>query len=86
MVADRPNVRDGKYHSDNARVVALSTRWYNNGKRCLDHITIECNGRSVQAKVVDECDSTRGCADDIVDGYKAIWKAIGSSGKQRGLG
>ncbi|XP_061999338.1 uncharacterized protein LOC133716678 [Rosa rugosa] len=46
-------------------------RWYNNGKRCSHYITIYGNGKSVKAKVVDECDSTRGCDDDIVDASKA---------------
>nr|GEZ15932.1 putative RlpA-like double-psi beta-barrel domain-containing protein [Tanacetum cinerariifolium] len=33
-------------------------------------------GENVQAKVVDECDSTRGCKDDIVDASAAVWKAL----------
>ncbi|PRQ58006.1 putative rlpA-like protein, double-psi beta-barrel [Rosa chinensis] len=46
---------DGRYHSDSTPVVALSTGWFNNSKRCLYYITIHANGRSVKAKVVDEC-------------------------------
>ncbi|PRQ57915.1 putative rlpA-like protein, double-psi beta-barrel [Rosa chinensis] len=72
-----PSECDGKYHSDNTLIVALSTRWYNNGKRCSNYITIYGKGKSVRAKVVDECDSTRGCDDDIVDASKAVWKALG---------
>lgn len=85
---------DEKFHSDNTKVVALSTGWYNNGKRCLKFITIYGNGRSVQAKVVDQCDSTMGCDDehayqppcrnDIVDGSHAVWEALGVPRKDRG--
>ncbi|CAN4111624.1 unnamed protein product [Withania somnifera] len=55
--------------------------------RCLNYITISANGRSVKAKVVDECDSTMGCDDEhdyrppcpnnIVDASKAVWEALG---------
>ncbi|KAK3001643.1 hypothetical protein RJ639_020742, partial [Escallonia herrerae] len=68
-------------------VIALSTGWFNNRSRCLDFITIFGNGRSVRAKVVDECDSTMGCDSDhdfqppcpnnIVDASRAVWKALG---------
>ncbi|KAL6124220.1 hypothetical protein ACLB2K_076735 [Fragaria x ananassa] len=78
---------DNKFHSDNTSVVALSTGWFNNRKRCLHYITIYGNGRSVKAKVVDECDSTRGCdaehdfqppcPHNVVDASKAVWKALG---------
>ncbi|KAL6130910.1 hypothetical protein ACLB2K_069288 [Fragaria x ananassa] len=82
-----PSECDGKFHSDNNPVVALSTGWFNNRKRCSHYITIHGNGRSVKAKVVDECDSTMGCDPDhdyqppcphnIVDASKAVWKALG---------
>ncbi|KAF5464239.1 hypothetical protein F2P56_014331 [Juglans regia] len=82
-----PSECDNKYHSNNTPVVALSTGWFNNKKRCLNYITIHANGRSVKAKVVDECDSTTGCdaehayqppcPNNIVDGSKAVWKALG---------
>lgn len=82
-----PSECDNKYHSDNTPVVALSTGWFNNESRCLKHITIHGNGRSVKAMVVDECDSTMGCDADhdyqppcrsnIVDASKAVWKALG---------
>ncbi|KAH7515000.1 hypothetical protein FEM48_Zijuj11G0149900 [Ziziphus jujuba var. spinosa] len=81
-----PSECDKKYHSDNTPVVALSTGWFNNMKRCLQNITISGNGRSVNAMVVDECDSTMGCDADhdyqppcpnnIVDASKAVWKAL----------
>nr|GLL25277.1 uncharacterized protein LOC109171587 [Ipomoea trifida] len=72
-----PSECDGHFHSDDTLIVALSTRWYNHGDRCHRHITIHGNGRSVRAKVVDECDSNRGCRSNIVDGSKAVWKALG---------
>ncbi|XP_040996991.1 kiwellin-1-like [Juglans microcarpa x Juglans regia] len=82
-----PSECDNKYHSDDTPVVALSTGWFNNKQRCLNYITIYGNGRSVKAKVVDECDSTMGCDADhdyqppcpnnIVDASKAVWKALG---------
>ncbi|KAI7724626.1 hypothetical protein M8C21_024965 [Ambrosia artemisiifolia] len=78
---------DGQFHSDNTPVVALSTGWYKRGSRCNKFITIYGNGRSVRAKVVDECDSTMGCDEEhayqppcpnnIVDASKAVWKALG---------
>ncbi|KAG9452636.1 hypothetical protein H6P81_005540 [Aristolochia fimbriata] len=81
-----PAACDGKYHSDRTPVVALSTGWFNKGKRCHNKIKISANGHSVVAKVVDECDSTMGCDSDhdfqppcpnnIVDASKAVWKAL----------
>lgn len=82
-----PSECDKKYHSDDTPVVALSTGWFNNKKRCLNFININGNGKSVKAMVVDECDSTMGCdaehdyqppcPNNIVDASKAVWKALG---------
>ncbi|XP_015167201.1 putative ripening-related protein 1 isoform X2 [Solanum tuberosum] len=82
-----PSECDNQYHSDDTPVVALSTGWYSGGDRCLNYITVSANGRSVKAKVVDECDSTMGCDDEhdyqppcpnnIVDASKAVWEALG---------
>ncbi|KAM3280434.1 hypothetical protein ACQJBY_047306 [Aegilops geniculata] len=74
-----PSECDGKYHSNKEMIVALSTRWYGGGRRCLKmiRITSEQNGRTAQAKVVDECDSSNGCKDSIVDASAAVWKALG---------
>lgn len=71
-----PSECDGKYHSDDTPIVALSTRWYNHGQRCFKYININYKDKSVQAMVVDECDSTRGCKDNIVDASKAVWKSL----------
>ncbi|XP_051121128.1 putative ripening-related protein 2 [Andrographis paniculata] len=78
---------DHKYHSDSTPVVALSTGWYNRGRRCLKNITISGNGKSVDAMVVDECVSSIGCNADsdylppcgnnIVGASEAVWKALG---------
>ncbi|KAL2457692.1 kiwellin-1-like [Abeliophyllum distichum] len=89
-----PSECDNKYHSDDTQVVALSTGWFNNEKRCLKNVTIYGNGKSVNAMVVDECDSTMGCDSDhdyqppcsnnIVDASKAVWKALGVPKKNWG--
>ncbi|XP_076935414.1 putative ripening-related protein 1 [Bidens hawaiensis] len=71
-----PSECDEKYHSDSTLIVALSTRWYNHGKRCHKFINIHYKDRHVKAKVVDECDSNRGCKTNIVDASKAVWKAL----------
>ncbi|XP_034221183.1 kiwellin-like [Prunus dulcis] len=83
-----PSYCDGKYHANGERVVALSTGWFDNKSRCLKMIRIRAsNGKSVTAKVVDECDSHAGCdaehagqppcRNDIVDGSAAVWNALG---------
>ncbi|XVE50104.1 hypothetical protein DITRI_Ditri01bG0134700 [Diplodiscus trichospermus] len=89
-----PSECDNQYHSDDELVVALSTGWFDNEKRCLKYINIHGNGRSVRAKVVDECDSTMGCdadhdyqppcANNIVDASKVVWKALGMPKSQWG--
>ncbi|CAA2973480.1 putative ripening-related protein 1 [Olea europaea var. sylvestris] len=92
-----PSECDGKFHSDKTKVVALSTGWLkkNNVKRCNKNIIIHTNGRSVKAKVVDECDSTKGCdsehdfqppcANNIVDASPAVWEALGVPKRDWGL-
>ena len=79
-----PSECDNKFHSDKTLVVALSTVLFNHKKRCLKEITIFGNGRKVNAKVVDECDSRRGCKNNIVDGSAAVWKALGVPKNKRG--
>ncbi|KAJ7981026.1 kiwellin-like [Quillaja saponaria] len=79
---------DEKFHDNTERVVALSTGWYDGGSRCFKMIRITAkNGRSVTAKVVDQCDSVNGCDkehafqkpcdNNIVDGSQAVWDALG---------
>ncbi|XXG48788.1 hypothetical protein AAC387_Pa02g3140 [Persea americana] len=89
-----PSECDDSYHSDKEMVVALSTGWYNGGSRCHKNIRINANGRSVLAKVVDECDSVFGCdsehdnqppcPNNIVDASPAVWKALGITGSRVG--
>ncbi|RLN43144.1 ripening-related protein 3-like [Panicum miliaceum] len=78
----------GTFFGDGERVVALSTGWFGGGSRCGGSVVIRArNGRSVAATVVDECDSLHGCdgehnfeppcANNIVDGSPAVWKALG---------
>ncbi|KAI3701196.1 hypothetical protein L2E82_45845 [Cichorium intybus] len=76
---------DGKFHSDNTPIVALSTPWYNHGKRCFKSINIHYKDRSVKATVVDECDCSRGCDTDIVDASKAVWNALSVPKSEWGL-
>jgi hypothetical protein len=73
--------------------VDSATGLFSNKKRCRHHITINGNGRSVKALVVDHCDSTMGCDDEhgyqppcannIVDASKAVWKALGVNEKDK---
>ena len=82
-----PSECDNAYHSDEEKVVALSTGWFSNMARCGHRIKISANGNSVYAKVVDECDSVHGCDDEhnfeppcdnnIVDASPAVWDALG---------
>ncbi|CAI0384538.1 unnamed protein product [Linum tenue] len=88
---------DNKFHGDGERVVALSSGWFDNRRSCLQRIKITAgNGRSVVAKVVDECDSTEGCDEEhdyqppcpnnVVDASPAVWDALGvPSGEQGDL-
>ncbi|KAM0855548.1 hypothetical protein ACQ4PT_049674 [Festuca glaucescens] len=71
---------DGQYHNDNEMLAALSTtRWYAGGIRCQRMISIRStqNGRTVRARVVDECGRRHGCKDNIVDTSVAVWNALG---------
>ncbi|KAL9381583.1 hypothetical protein Peur_027240 [Populus x canadensis] len=83
-----PSEFDERYHAKTERVVALSTGWYDGGSRCGRMIKITAsNGKSVTAKVVDECDTLHGCdsehgflppcENNIVDGSDAVWEALG---------
>ncbi|WVZ59404.1 hypothetical protein U9M48_009550 [Paspalum notatum var. saurae] len=62
-------------------LAGLSTVWYAGGKRCHKPIRITSTrtGRSVVARVVDECDSSGhgGCKSNVIVTSKAVWKALG---------
>ncbi|CAL5020710.1 unnamed protein product [Urochloa decumbens] len=89
-----PSECDGKYHHNSERIVALSTGWYAKGKRCGKNIRIHAKGRSVLAKVVDECDTLHGCdkphafqppcPHNDVDASQAVWDALGITGDDVG--
>ncbi|GLJ05127.1 hypothetical protein SUGI_0011650 [Cryptomeria japonica] len=78
---------EGKFYSNSEKVVALSTGWFNGRSRCSKMIRISANGKSVVARVVDECDSRNGCdaehgyqppcRNNIVDASVAVWNALG---------
>lgn len=75
-----PSECDGKYHDNKEMLAALSTGWYAGGRRCQRMISIRStqNGRTVLARVVDECDSRHGgCKENIVDTSVAVCKALG---------
>ncbi|XP_039138964.1 putative ripening-related protein 1 [Dioscorea cayenensis subsp. rotundata] len=85
---------DSRFHSDKELVVALSSGWFDDGSRCNKKIRINAKGKSVLAKVVDECDSVNGCDEEhdfqppcrnnIVDASPAVWKALGITGEDVG--
>jgi hypothetical protein len=83
---------DGKFHQNTELIAALSTGWFEGGRRCFEksgkYISITANGRTVDnVKVVDECDSINGCdavhayqppcPNNIVDVSEAVWEALG---------
>ncbi|CAD6213023.1 unnamed protein product [Miscanthus lutarioriparius] len=89
-----PSECDNRFHGDNEKVVALSSGWLrlDGTPRCGKMVRVTAsNGRSVLAKVVDECDSVNGCDDEhnfeppcppnVVDGSPAVWKALGLDDK-----
>ncbi|KAL6883324.1 hypothetical protein ACP4OV_010738 [Aristida adscensionis] len=74
-----PSECDGHFHSDGEMIAALSTPWYAHGRRCHKKIRITSahNGRTVEARVVDECDTGGGCRGNVVDTSRAVWEALG---------
>nr|TKV93201.1 hypothetical protein SEVIR_9G210800v2 [Setaria viridis] len=74
-----PAACDGHFHSNRDMIVALSTGWFAGGRRCHRPIRITSvrTGRSVVARVVDECDSRHGCRNNVVDTSRAVWDALG---------
>ncbi|CAN0916430.1 unnamed protein product [Linum grandiflorum] len=82
-----PSECDERFHENSEAVVALSSGWYDGGSRCGKKIRITAsNGKSVVAKVVDECDSVNGCdkehaglppcKNNIVDGSAQVWRVL----------
>ncbi|WOL07075.1 hypothetical protein Cni_G15811 [Canna indica] len=77
---------DGNFYTDDQMVVSMSTGWYDGGGRCHSNITIDANGRSVSAMVVDECDSVNGCvpdenfqppcANNVIVASPLVWRAL----------
>ncbi|CAN6298972.1 unnamed protein product [Urochloa humidicola] len=77
---------DMRFHSDKELVVLLSSGWLNHGSRCNKMIRVQANGRSVLAKVVDECDSVHGCDEEhdfeppcrnnVFSASPAVWNAL----------
>uniref|UniRef100_A0A0D9XKX4 RlpA-like protein double-psi beta-barrel domain-containing protein n=1 Tax=Leersia perrieri TaxID=77586 RepID=A0A0D9XKX4_9ORYZ len=72
----------GKFHGDGELIAELSTEWFAGGRRCHKRIRIVVTrggggGRAVEATVVDECDTRRGCKSDIMDSSPAVWRALG---------
>lgn len=87
-----PTSCDMRFHRNTELVVALSSGWLRLGgaRRCNRRIRVfagAATGRSVVAKVVDECDSVNGCREEdgfappcrnnAVGGSPAVWKKLG---------
>ncbi|KAI6699659.1 hypothetical protein NL676_013983 [Syzygium grande] len=84
-----PSECDGQYHDNLELIIALSTGWSDNKSRCgkMIQITSIKTGRSMTARVVDQCDSVYGCNEsrayqplcpnNVVDGSDAVWGALG---------
>jgi hypothetical protein len=70
---------DGRFHSNDDLIVALSSWWYAGRKRYHKKIRITSadTGRTVKAQVMDECDSHGGCRDNILDSSRVVWKKLG---------
>ncbi|KAI4966978.1 hypothetical protein ZWY2020_034624 [Hordeum vulgare] len=69
---------DGQYHSDSLLLVAMTSAWYGPGFRCGKVISIKsAGGVTVQAMVVDECDTDNGCGITEISTSAAVWRAFG---------
>ncbi|XBH81481.1 hypothetical protein VPH35_107051 [Triticum aestivum] len=68
---------DGQYHSDSLLLVAMTSAWYGPG-RCGKVISIKSTGGiTVQAVVVDECDTDNGCGTTEISTSAGVWHAFG---------
>ncbi|KAI0708998.1 RlpA-like double-psi beta-barrel-protein domain-containing protein-containing protein [Earliella scabrosa] len=55
----------GGWDSNTDYVIALSPELYENGKHCWKSVTVQYNGKQVQAKVTDECPGCTGAQADL---------------------
>ncbi|KAI0831114.1 hypothetical protein BC628DRAFT_728368 [Trametes gibbosa] len=55
----------GSVDDGNAYVIALSPSMYSNGAHCYKQVTIEYNGKKVQATVTDDCPGCNGAQADL---------------------
>ncbi|KAI0646879.1 RlpA-like double-psi beta-barrel-protein domain-containing protein-containing protein [Trametes meyenii] len=63
----------GSVDSDSAYIIALSPALYNNGEHCYKQVTLQYNGKQVQATVTDECP---GCSDSQADLSRPLFAAL----------
>ncbi|KAI0670562.1 RlpA-like double-psi beta-barrel-protein domain-containing protein-containing protein [Trametes maxima] len=63
----------GSVDSDSAYIIALSPALYNNGEHCFKQVTVQYNGKQVQATVTDECP---GCSDSQADLSRPLFAAL----------
>jgi len=67
----------GRWHSNKELIVALATPLFKKRANCGKLVKITVNGKSVKARVVDECDIRHNCPPDCVDASQAVWDALG---------
>jgi hypothetical protein len=65
---------EGRAYPDDAIVCAMHTDIRECGRTI--RITIP-SGRSVDCRVVDECDKNHGCLPGTIDGTRGVWAALG---------
>ncbi|TFK46270.1 barwin-like endoglucanase [Heliocybe sulcata] len=70
----------GGHSTSSDLIVALNTQKYANGKHCGKQIAVHYNGKSVDAKVVDECP---GCGSNDIDLSPAAFKKLAPLDKGR---
>ncbi|KAH9946270.1 RlpA-like double-psi beta-barrel-protein domain-containing protein-containing protein [Epithele typhae] len=63
----------GSTDSNTDYVIALSPEFYNNGANCWRSVTVQYNGKQVQARATDECP---GCSGDQVDLSRPLFAAL----------
>ncbi|OJT08885.1 Papain inhibitor [Trametes pubescens] len=63
----------GSVDDANAYIMALSPAFFNNGQHCFQKVTIDYQGKKVQATVTDECP---GCSDSQADLSRPLFAAL----------